>query len=341
MLSAIVCSIVLFCFFHFSQNRRNYRRNLGNAKRAYVSFLRRFASIVYGRRLRHGLIVDDAALQNLAQFEIDLAKITPDNMNNHAMPYETPANSLVDVPVEKLEQVAPGLNWALLFRSIGQVYSVDNLIDYSKLRLTVNNVDYFKAMSALLEKTLRSPDGSAVLQNYITLQTVSPFFCLMASPIVETYNSLTEAVGFHADHHRHGCPSSNELTEPMCYESAKSFFGPVVSRAYINRFFPVKSHEEIEEIAEKIRQVFINRVENRPDWMDENTAAHAIEKANAMMFSVGYPYFYMDDDIIEKMFHFHGPLDRTTFLDNSIIVASAYNRALLNKLDSTPNRREE
>lgn len=68
---------------------------------------------------------------------------------------------------------------------------------------------------------------------------------------------------------------------------------------YIRKYFNKKTKDEATSLAKNIQREFIEMLKKVP-WMDEDTRAKAVEKANKIILNVAYPDEMVDDHNLEE-----------------------------------------
>lgn len=79
----------------------------------------------------------------------------------------------------------------------------------------------------------------------------------------------------------------------------------------------------VSALANSIRIEFLEMLKNIR-WMDENTRGHAIRKANAMNFHIGYPDELTNDDKLNE--HYHGLKLQTDSIFHSTLRIRKFNQ---------------
>lgn len=103
------------------------------------------------------------------------------------------------------------------------------------------------------------------------------------------------------------------------------FFSLSISAAaiYVRKYFNEESKEKVTTLANSIRIEFLEMLKNL-QWMDESTRKHAIRKANAMNFHIGYPDELTNDDKLNE--HYHGLKLQTDSIFHSTLSIRKFNQ---------------
>lgn len=70
---------------------------------------------------------------------------------------------------------------------------------------------------------------------------------------------------------------------------------------YVRRYFNEEAKRISEELVVKLKETFIEMLKQL-DWMDKDTKARAIEKAEAMGAFVGYSQEFLDDEKLNEYY---------------------------------------
>ena len=74
---------------------------------------------------------------------------------------------------------------------------------------------------------------------------------------------------------------------------AEGAMGEALGRAYVDRWFPAESREQMEELVENLRLAMANRIRGL-EWMTEATRAEALTKLEMFNVKIGYPDEWRD-----------------------------------------------
>ena len=108
--------------------------------------------------------------------------------------------------------------------------------------------------------------------------------------------------------------AGNEKEENYYFFYAEGSLTNAVGAMYAKKHFPASAKKIIKEMVENIRAEF-RLILEEVDWMDEQTRAQALEKADLITTHIAYSKEILDDDLIEE--HYDGlTLGDTSYFRN-------------------------
>jgi putative endopeptidase len=182
-----------------------------------------------------------------------------------------PAATDHPMTVAQLGTLAPNVDWASYFRSVG--------LNAAVARVNVANPDFFKRASELVASVPLS-DWRAYLR-FHALSQLSPW---LSAPFVnEDFAFSSRFTG------------TKELLPrwKRCARETDRLMGEALGQAYVTRTFPPEARARARAVIEDIRAAFRERL-LRLTWMSDSTRAQALDKLSKMGEKVGYPDRWRD-----------------------------------------------
>ena len=85
-----------------------------------------------------------------------------------------------------------------------------------------------------------------------------------------------------------------------CVQITKDKFPEITSRVYVDSAFKTEEKTEMLQMIDDVKSAFKSILPNL-EWMDNSTMNVAMEKADAMIFDIGYPDWILDDNILKEL----------------------------------------
>ncbi|KAH7694419.1 CBN-NEP-1 protein, partial [Aphelenchoides avenae] len=85
----------------------------------------------------------------------------------------------------------------------------------------------------------------------------------------------------------------------VCTNEVVSMLPQAAGALYVRRYFPPASQAPVAEMVDNIRGAFRQMIAES-DWMDPRTKQYALEKADAMTFTVGFGRMHFDDRELDQ-----------------------------------------
>lgn len=181
--------------------------------------------------------------------------------------------SATDHPMSmaELRTLAPNVDWASYFRTIG--------VSHPVMRVNVGTPEFFTRVNELLASRPIS-DWKAYLR-YHALSEVAPW---LSSPFVnEDFAFNSRFTG------------AKELLPrwKRCANVTDRLMGEALGQAYVTRTFPPQARARARAVIDDIRAAFHDRLMHLT-WMSDTTRAQALDKLSKMGEKVGYPDKWRD-----------------------------------------------
>ncbi|UBM63259.1 M13 family metallopeptidase [Candidatus Sulfidibacterium hydrothermale] len=188
----------------------------------------------------------------------------------------SPEKNYNKMPLDKLQKLAPGLNWKAYFTGIG-------LQDPGEIN--VGQPRFFTGMSQLLEET-----PVKVWQAYFEWNVLSDAAPYLSKKFVqENFNFYGKTM------------SGQEKMRPRWKRvmgATSSGLGEALGQLYVAKYFPPESKERMLKLVNNLKLAFADRI-RKLDWMSDTTKKKAIEKLKAITVKVGYPDKWRDYSKLE------------------------------------------
>lgn len=168
--------------------------------------------------------------------------------------------------LEELQAFAPGMNWSLLFCSLGHPEVAE---------VNVRNPSFFKELSKALQDESVA-DWKTFLRWKLILAT-SPYL---------SYDLEREHFNFYE-----GKIKGQKEMQPRwrrVIDAENKAMGEAVGHLYVNKYFDASSRAKMQEIISNLKKVFRERIKNLI-WMEPETKKKALMKLETLDIQVGYP----------------------------------------------------
>ncbi|UJR19267.1 hypothetical protein I4U23_022396 [Adineta vaga] len=203
-----------------------------------------------------------------------------------------------------------------LYQSVGVNLTETDMV-------SVNQMDYLYNVSMII-----SQYSPRVVQNYLVWCFVFNMIDSMPQRFQVIKRKLTDlTLG----------TSVEQVRSIKCGSSVNSAMGFAVSRLYIEKYFSGNSRNQSLEVYRKIRDAFIDMI-SQASWMDTVSKSRAIEKAQAIIESIGYPDYVSSPNVTELEKQYMNYRFNSSYMYNSLLIFRLITTEFLGKLRQ-PTRR--
>ncbi|KTD37542.1 metallopeptidase PepO, peptidase, M13 family transporter [Legionella moravica] len=172
--------------------------------------------------------------------------------------------------LNELEQITPDFSWPYYLKAIGQ----DQLTS-----INLAMPDFFKGMNNLLKSI--SLDEWKI---YLRWHLIDAFASYLSKPFVDQNFKMVSAL------------TGIEKLLPRwkrVVNTENGALGFAIGKMYVEKYFPPKAKEQVEEILKNIRSVLRNDLASL-SWMSPETRTAALKKLDLMQQRIGYPTKWWD-----------------------------------------------
>ncbi|KAI6009923.1 Metalloprotease [Pisolithus microcarpus] len=204
--------------------------------------------------------------QQVVRFESDIAEATLDLDKLQQDPFGTynPTN------INALKAALPQINFPDYFATFTPRFFPSRVI--------ITYKPYPSSLSEILKRT--HPD---VIEAYLVVRAALEY-----APNLGTTTEAWKAVRQLRENLDGLRPGAIGKRTEFCLRKVESAMGFATGRYYVNATFPGDSREKASEVIQNIVNAFERSLE-RIDWMDEESARRAEEKAEAIRRKIGFP----------------------------------------------------
>ncbi|MGB9929801.1 MAG: M13 family metallopeptidase [Methanosarcina sp.] len=178
--------------------------------------------------------------------------------------------------LEELQAFAPGINWALLFSTLGQPDITE---------VNVRNPAFFRELSTALQE-----ESVADWKTFLRWKLI-----LASSPYLNS-DLVKERFDFY------GKTLSGQQEMRPRWKSVigaeNAAIGEVIGRIYVEKYFDPESKARMEKMVSNLKEVYGKRIQGLT-WMEPETRKKALLKLEALDVQVGYPDEWMDYSDLE------------------------------------------
>ncbi|ELU08395.1 hypothetical protein CAPTEDRAFT_163321 [Capitella teleta] len=240
-------------------------------KQAYFKYMTQIATLL-------GAESDEAArqMQLVLDFEIALANITTPQIERH----DTGA-MYQKLSLRELRNKVPQFDWMTYFKT----YLPVNVTEDEEVVSMA--MEYIHKLGNLIVAT-----DKKTLTNYCLwrlLLGLSPEMTEKFQKQRGEYLRVLQGV------------SRDKVRWQKCIEYVNERMGMAVGKLFIKDYFRKESKDTALEMIHNLREAF-NEILMESDWMDDETKAVAMEKANAMNERIGYPEFILNATELDKIY---------------------------------------
>lgn len=172
--------------------------------------------------------------------------------------------------LNELEQITPDFSWPYYLKAIGQ----DQLTS-----INLAMPDFFKGLNTLLKSV--SLDEWKI---YLRWHLIDAFASYLSKPFVDQNFKMVSAF------------TGVEKLLPRwkrVVNTENGALGFAIGKMYVEKYFPPKAKEQVEEILKNIRSVLRNDLASL-SWMSPETRTAALKKLDLMQQRIGYPTKWWD-----------------------------------------------
>lgn len=203
----------------------------------------------------------------VVDWEHGLARLQPD-----AVSLADPNVTYNPMSVRELQALAPAVDWARYLHAMNPDVQPHKVIVASP-----------KHLAALSRHVARADPFTVRTYLYWTVVRTLGLYLGPSVPLAQPARALQNyAAGVPAD-----APEDRATT---CLAALNGALGYMTGRFFVQAALPPGSKEAVEELVERIRQAFYDRLAQLA-WLDDATRAHARAKAAAITVKVGYPTY--------------------------------------------------
>ncbi len=182
-----------------------------------------------------------------------------------------PLNTYNPMALDKLQEIAPNLNWQKYFDGIGAKGYTEVIVSQPK---------YITEVSEIIKS-----ESLGTIKEYIR-------WCILN----DAAGSMSEAANdvnfdFYGRKLR-GQEEQKPLNERVL-RTTSGVLGEALGKLYVKEYFPPEAKAIAVQMVEDLRTAYANRINALP-WMSAETKVKAIEKLNTFRIKIGYPDKWKD-----------------------------------------------
>lgn len=183
--------------------------------------------------------------------------------------------------ISDVQKLAPFIDWLKLFNSL---LSVANITILPSEQVVVYMPGYLQNLTDLVQQTLQEENGKRTLQNYMMWHVVKAMTPYLTNEFTDARNILTEALS--------GTTGGEELWR-HCITDTDQVLGFALGSLFVREVFKGDSKQRAEDMIEEVKTAFKNNLPSL-SWMDDETRAAAIDKANSVIDMIGFPEYILN-----------------------------------------------
>ena len=257
--------------------------------------------------------------QGIVDFETKLANITIPSAKRR-----NEEDLYHNMTVGELEKTVTFLNWTNFLNNVFQ--KVGRKITPEE-KIVVYAPEYLTNLTALIETYLNDTELQLDLENYMIMQLVKSYRPALAKRYRNSGKALEKALL--------GKESHPERWR-VCVSDTDSVMGFALGAMFIRSSFNGNSKPEAQAMIDGIKTAFKKRMVGL-EWMDEETRAAAVVKADAITDMIGFPdYILNKEDIDAKYADFR--VNKSEYFENNIRFHRYLQMENLAKIDKPVNR---
>lgn len=172
---------------------------------------------------------------------------------------------------QQFTEQAPGIDWQAFF-SAAQLGEQQRFAAY-----------HAPAISRLAALVASEP--LAAWQDWLTFHLINQHTAVLPQAVDQAHFAFYGTT-------LSGTPSQRSR-EKRALSALDQYLGDAVGKAYVERYFPAQSKQQISAMVEQIVNAFHQRVE-KLEWMAPATKQEALAKVASLVVSVGYPDHWRD-----------------------------------------------
>uniref|UniRef100_A0A023GNH6 Putative m13 family peptidase n=1 Tax=Amblyomma triste TaxID=251400 RepID=A0A023GNH6_AMBTT len=209
-------------------------------------------------------------------------------------------------PIQQFQEMAPSIP---LLASLRNMFLEVNINVTEEDNVTIQTKDYYKNLGARLDENNR--DLLSKIYDYAGVRKINT--------LVGNWKMLLGLL----------TENDTEKRRNQCLQLVKREMPDVVSYIFANHSFDLKAREQVQKIAESIKNMLIEVVDSSIS-LENSTKEAIIKKVNSTRTTFGYSSNLFDMDILESRYAHIPKLEvETSFLD---ILASVQRNKKLNEL---------
>uniref|UniRef100_A0AC35U6Q2 Neprilysin n=1 Tax=Rhabditophanes sp. KR3021 TaxID=114890 RepID=A0AC35U6Q2_9BILA len=210
--------------------------------------------------------------KELLEFETEFARIIvpEDHRRNNTRMHNKQT-------IHDLDGFFDGINWLTFFKTI--IPAEVNYDVSSETNIIVTEIEYLRKMNEFFKKTEKR-----IIVNYVMWRIVQTYSKVLDERFETVKQELSKTM------------SGQETKPPRwkgCIATALGYLPLAIGSVYVRDHFHPSDKEEAMVMISNLQESFIQLVKKN-DWVSEKTKTVAIDKANAMIKSIGYPDFILD-----------------------------------------------
>lgn len=251
---------------------------------------------------RMALIDDDGSINSEDIYEFDK------KLSEKLLSLEDAAsveNTYNKFTFDEIAQLFPGVDMESVLEASG-LKKEDTII--------VEEAELMKEFASLFNDS-----NLELLKKRAKLAIVGSFTDVLSTDFIDLYDEFQLNVyGYDA----------RQSNESIAIQRIKDNFSEYIGKEYVRRYFSKEDKEAVTEMAEKIIEVFKERI-NKLDWMSDETKAEAVKKLDTMKIKVGYPDEWDEEDKTSSNndLDIRSPEEGGTYFSNQIAVNRAVREA--------------
>uniref|UniRef100_A0A0N4ZHP9 Neprilysin n=1 Tax=Parastrongyloides trichosuri TaxID=131310 RepID=A0A0N4ZHP9_PARTI len=217
----------------------------------------------------------------IIEFETEFAKIIvpSDNRRNNSRMHN-------ERKISNLPSLFNQVEWERYF-SLIMPLEVQNF-SKNDTKIIVTELEYLKKLSNFLKRS-----DKRVIVNYVMWRFVQVYTKVLDERFEDVKQELNKVM-------------SGQETKPprwkSCIATAMGYLPLAIGSVYVRDHFQPTDKQEAMIMIENLQKSFIELVKQN-EWVTEKTKKIAIDKANAMIKSIGYPDFILNKTKLDKYYY--------------------------------------
>ncbi|XP_060073168.1 endothelin-converting enzyme homolog [Ylistrum balloti] len=256
---------------------------------------------------------------DVIMFETKLANITipsEDHRDEEKMYHK--------ITIEQLQQNVTFINWLHIINSCLsmadiQVTSSEKIVSYAG--------NYLQDMAELVNETMKTEKGRRTMYNYLMWHIIKSMTSYLSKPFRTARKILSEALS--------GTTGGEELWRD-CISDTDETLGFALGAMFIREAFNGDSKVKADAMIKEVKTAFKNNLP-KLSWMDKETRAAAVDKANAVVDMIGFPEYILN---VSKLNEEYNRLEirKNEYFGNNIRSTSFQLRKNFEELRKTPKK---
>uniref|UniRef100_A0A0K0FDW3 Phosphate-regulating neutral endopeptidase (inferred by orthology to a human protein) n=1 Tax=Strongyloides venezuelensis TaxID=75913 RepID=A0A0K0FDW3_STRVS len=263
---------------------RDYYLNntmFGNHMRAYKNYMTATMKLLV-QDFKLNITDEDLIIgeKELLEFETEFAKfiVPSDNRRNNSRMHNE--RKIYDLP-GLFDQVEWERYFSLIMPPEVQNFSKNDT------KIIVTEIEYFKNLSDFLKRS-----DKRIVVNYVMWRMAQVYTKVLDERFEDVKQELNKVM-------------SGQETKPprwkSCISTVMGYLPLAIGSVYVKEHFQPSDKNEALEMIENLQKSFIQLVKTN-EWVTNKTKTIAIDKANAMIKSIGYPDFILDNTKLDKYY---------------------------------------